>query len=47
MAQKEAAGKLTIPYEFLVHRPRSERRPGLVVESIDGLRVLQGKGDTR
>ena len=27
MAQKEAAGKLTIPYEFLVHRPRSERRP--------------------
>ena len=27
-SQKNRAGKLTIPYEFLVHRPRSERRPG-------------------
>ena len=34
MAQKEAAGKLTIPYEILVHRPRSERRPAAGWERV-------------
>ena len=43
-SQKNRAGKLTIPYEFLVHRPRSERpvaqcweRVAVEVEGVEGV----------